>query len=59
MQTVSSKKICGLVLEAEPDILENIIKMLEHYPTVRLLYVRKQKFQNSFMLIIELRKQKE
>ena len=52
----SSKKICGLVFEAEPDVLDNIIKAIERYPTVKLLYVRRQKYPNSFMLILELHK---
>ena len=51
-----NKTIIGLVLEGEREVLDNVLKNLERYPTVKLLYVRRQRYEGSFMLVLEMKR---
>jgi hypothetical protein len=50
----ANKTVVGLVVQGPQDRLDELIKSIERDKYLQLLYVRRKKFVNSFMLIVEL-----
>jgi len=54
-----SEQVIGIILRGRKEKIEQIISDIERERAVKILYVRRPKYPDPFMLIIELRKQKE
>jgi hypothetical protein len=52
-----NKKIVGIVFEASESKIDEVIKNLEGDRNLRLLYVRRQRYPNSYMLVLEMKRQ--
>ena len=57
MEVKVNKKIVGIVFEASESKIDEVIKYLEGNRGLRLLYVRRQRYPNSYMLVLEMKRQ--
>jgi hypothetical protein len=52
-----NKKIVGIVFQASESKIDEVIRSLEKDRGLKLLYVRRQRYPNSYMLVVEMKRQ--
>jgi hypothetical protein len=52
----TDEKIVGIVFQASESKIDEVIKNLEGDRSLKLLYVRRQRYPNSYMLVLEMKK---